>query len=72
MSVNGKRDEFVIGDLLALAESAGIKAKLATDIIAEVAAAVRNWAVFAAEAGVAESTVVKIQNTHRHFDETSR
>jgi serine/threonine-protein kinase HipA len=72
MSINGKRDDFVTGDLLALAESAGIKAKLAKGIIGEVAEAVRNWAVFAADAGVGESTVVNIQRSHRRFDETGQ
>lgn len=69
MSVNGKRDEFVIGDLLALAQSAGIKTKPAKGIIDEVGQAVRDWAVFADQAGVVQSTAAKIQNTHRNFDE---
>ncbi|MBL4673527.1 MAG: type II toxin-antitoxin system HipA family toxin [Arenicella sp.] len=69
MSVNGKRDEFVTSDLLALAESTGIKATLAKGIVDEVAEAVSDWPVFAAEAGVDERTVVKIKNTHRRLDE---
>lgn len=70
MSVNGKRDKFVIGDLFALAESAGIKAKLAKGIIDDVAQAVRSWAVFADQAGVVESTAARIKHTHRPFDES--
>lgn len=68
MSVNGKRDEFVIDDLLSLAKSAGIKARQAKGIIGEVAEAVSNWPVFAAEAGVSKSTSLKIQSTYRRFD----
>jgi serine/threonine-protein kinase HipA len=68
MSINGKRDAFVEGDLLALAMSAGIKARLAKGIIGEVTEAVSNWAAFAAEADVAENAVIKIKGTHRRLD----
>ena len=67
MSINAKRDEFVLDDMLELAKSAGIKARLAKGIVDHVAGAVSNWAVFAAEAGVSESTEAKIKGTHRRF-----
>ena len=65
MSVNGKRDEFFLDDLLSLANSAGIKTGLAKGIVDQVAGAVSEWAVFAEQAGVPESTVAKIKMTHR-------
>ncbi len=68
MSINGKRGAFVVGDLLALAMSAGIKARLAKGIISEVTEAVSNWASFAAEADVAKNAVIKIKRTHRRLD----
>jgi serine/threonine-protein kinase HipA len=72
MSVNGKRDEFVLDDVLALATSAGIKARLAKNIVGEVAQAVSNWAAFADQADVAESTVINIKSTHRRLDVTPK
>jgi serine/threonine-protein kinase HipA len=68
MSINGKRGAFVVGDLLALAMSAGIKARLAKGIISEVTEAVSNWASFAVEADVAKNAVIKIKRTHRRLD----
>ena len=70
MSVNGKRDEFVLDDLLALAKSAGIKAGQAKGFVGQVAEALSKWPVFAADAGVPERTVAKIKDTHRRFDVT--
>jgi serine/threonine-protein kinase HipA len=67
MSVNGKRDAFVLDDILALAKSAGIKMRLAKGIVDQVAGAVGEWPTFAAQGGVPESTVAKIKGTHRRF-----
>ncbi|NNE42024.1 MAG: type II toxin-antitoxin system HipA family toxin [Marinicaulis sp.] len=65
MSVNGKRDEFDIDDLLALARSGGIKPAKARDIAQEVDASVSKWRDFAAEASMDEVTIKKISATHR-------
>jgi serine/threonine-protein kinase HipA len=66
MSINGKRDAFVLDDLLALAETGGIKKARATGIIDEVDKAVGRWPEFAAEAGIPEAPANRIQNAHRH------
>jgi len=71
MSINGKRDKFLLDDLLALASVADIKAKQAKAIIAEVANAVAQWQGFAELAGVNQETADSIQNAHRSFDGVS-
>lgn len=58
MTVGGKREGITAGDLLVLAEEMNIRQ--ARDVIAEVGAAVRRWPEFAAEAGVAEESMVGI------------
>jgi len=65
MSVNGKRDNFDMSDILQLAESAGIKTRSAKNIVGEVASAIGKWASFADEAGVAIDTVAKLRLAHR-------
>ncbi len=71
MSINGKRDKFLLDDLLALASVADIKAKQAKAIIAEVANAVAQWQGFAELAGVNQQTADSIRNAHRSFDGVS-
>lgn len=66
MSVNGKRDGFVIDDLIALAESGAIKPAKARRIIEEVATAVGKWVEFATAARVEEETQERIGQAHRH------
>ncbi len=68
MSINGKRDNFLLDDLLALGSVADIKAKQAKVIIAEVANAVAQWRSFAEHAGVNRQTAESIQKAHRSFD----
>ncbi|MFT5611307.1 MAG: serine/threonine-protein kinase HipA [Polaribacter sp.] len=65
MSINGKRDGFSLDDLLELAKSGGIKARLAKSIVSEVAEAADNWPLFANEAGVSETTIEKIRGSFR-------
>jgi serine/threonine-protein kinase HipA len=67
MSVNGKRGGFVLDDFLALANSTGIKTRLAKGIIDQVADAVDKWPEFAVQADVPESIMAKIKDTHRRF-----
>lgn len=68
MSINGKRDNFLLDDLLALGSVADIKAKQAKVIIDEVANAVAQWRGFAEHAGVDRQTAESIQKAHRSFD----
>ncbi|MBB3059484.1 type II toxin-antitoxin system HipA family toxin [Microbulbifer rhizosphaerae] len=65
MSINGKRDQFTLEDLVAVAESISIKKP--RDIIEEVAAAVARWPEFAERAGVKESFVRQIAENHRQL-----
>lgn len=65
MSVNGKRDRFERGDLLALANVAGIKKARANQMIDRVIEAVRRWPGFAEKAGVADARVVEVQANQR-------
>ena len=63
MSVNGKRDDFTQGDLLATAEQMGIRG--APALIEQVAAAVSRWARHAEEAGVDPEMKRTIGRSHR-------
>ena len=65
MSVNGKRDGFVLADLEACAKSAQMKRGRAKTILAEVTESVARWPEFAAEAQVGEDPMRRIQKTQR-------
>lgn len=65
MSINGKRDDFVKDDLIALARTGGIKRGRAAAIIEQVHDAVKKWPGFAETAGVNPVTADKIKSTHR-------
>lgn len=63
MSINGKRDDFIKEDLIAVAESIGIPK--ADAIINEVLDSVRSWPEFAKKAGVAPRHISDIAHNHR-------
>jgi serine/threonine-protein kinase HipA len=65
MSINGKRDGFVIEDFERCAESVSMRRGRATEIAGEVRAVVAEWPAYAAAAGVAEADVERIARTHR-------
>lgn len=65
MSINGKRDDLDISDLVALANVGGIKNRRARDIIEQVTTAVGAWKKYAEEAGVSKSQGNKIAKTFR-------
>ena len=65
MSLNGKRDDFVVEDFEACALNASMKRGRAKDILQDVGQAVSNWAVYAQEAGVPDDTAQRIAATHR-------
>ena len=67
MSINGKRDDFVVDDLLALASTAAIKSKRAKAIIAEVSNSVGKWVRFAEETGIERETTDRIWRSHRQL-----
>jgi serine/threonine-protein kinase HipA len=65
MSVNGKRNRFELGDLIALAKAADIKKARAEQMIQRVIEVVDRWPDFAVEAGVNDEQIKKIQAGHR-------
>jgi serine/threonine-protein kinase HipA len=65
MSVNGKRDGFVIDDLLQCADTVSMQRTRARAIVAEVAAAVTDWPTHAAEAEVPERRAAAIEKNLR-------
>ena len=67
MSVNGRRDGFVLDDLLAFAEYCSIRTRQAKAIIREVEEAVERWPEFAAEAGLREERFEVVGASFRRF-----
>ena len=65
MSINGKRDDFTVADLRAVASVAGLARGRAESILADMYSAVSGWRPLAAEAGVAEPLVERIARSHR-------
>ena len=65
MSINGKRDNFELSDLVALASVGGIKKRKAKEITSQVIEAVGTWRKQADAAGVPEEDAVKIQKVLR-------
>ena len=65
MSTNGKRDGFTQSDLITFAGTGGIKKAKAQRILAEVSQAVADWRTHAAEGGVPERDVVRIERSQR-------
>jgi serine/threonine-protein kinase HipA len=69
MSVNSKRDGFDVEDLIALAETGGIKPAKARRIIEAVDASIGKWSDFADAAGVDDETRDRIGAAHRRLRE---
>ncbi len=65
MSLNGKRDQFVLEDFKVCATSAGLKQGRYKTLLDEVRTAVNAWADFAEQAGVPEATMSRIRMAHR-------
>lgn len=65
MSVNGKRDNFTLYDLLAFAEVAGVKQTKARELIAQVESAITKWECIADEIGIADNITQSISLAHR-------
>lgn len=63
MSINGKRDHFMLEDLVGVGESISIRKPL--HIIHEVVDAVKRWPEFARQAGVNEVHISEISKHHR-------
>lgn len=65
MSINGKRDHFILDDLLAVGRQ--VRGMNARQVIAEVHAAVARWPEIARGVGVAEAMVEAIRTSHRLY-----
>ncbi len=65
MSINGRRDDFSVADLRAVAAVAGLRRGRAEAILAEVSDVVAHWPAVAEEAGVAEQMAEQIGRSHR-------
>lgn len=67
MSVGGKRDGFVVDDLVAFGRFCNLKAAQARRILGEVLEAVGTWKEIADEAGVSPKTADEVARHHRRF-----
>ena len=65
MTINGKRDGILRGDVRTAGRSAGLKQGRADALLDEVTAAVSRWPDCAAKAGVPGDVVERIRSTHR-------
>lgn len=65
MSVNGKRDQFELADLVACARNAGLKRGRAATLLEQVITAARRWKDHAEDAGVPERDAEKIASVFR-------
>lgn len=67
MSINGKRDNFTLVDLVTVGESISIPKPL--EIVAQVRHAVERWPEFAGEAEVRRERILEIAGYHRRLTE---
>lgn len=65
MTINGKRDDFTLEDLLAV--GAQVRGMDVRQIVREVGRAVARWPEIAREVGVAETTIDAIARSHRLY-----
>jgi serine/threonine-protein kinase HipA len=65
MTINGRRDGFVISDIHAVGRSAGLKEGRAAALLEEVTDAVRRWPEFADRARLPGDIVQKIRTAQR-------
>ncbi len=65
MTINGRRDGFVMADIQAAGRHAGLKQGRAAALLEEVTAAVKRWPEFADRAGLPAEVVAKIRAAQR-------
>ena len=65
MSLNGKRDEFDLEDLIAFGAYCGFSRRRSQSLIAQVSAPVSAWRTYADDAGVYEVDAARIQKALR-------
>ncbi|MEN8178404.1 MAG: type II toxin-antitoxin system HipA family toxin [Pseudomonadota bacterium] len=67
MSLNGERDDFQVEDLVAFAQTAGLKKAKAMALLREVASSVKNWRGYAEATGVSTRDMNRIEKTFRIY-----
>jgi serine/threonine-protein kinase HipA len=67
MSLNGKRDGFKTEDLIAFAQTAGVKKTKAMAILKEVSNSVKNWRSYATTASVSSHDIHRIEKAFRLY-----
>ena len=67
MSLNGKRDDFELGDLIAFAQSAGLKKNRSMNLLKQIAGSVSSWRHHASQAGVSKRDTDRIEQAFRRF-----
>jgi serine/threonine-protein kinase HipA len=65
MSVNGKRDDFVIEDLVTCAKAGGVQTRRIRPLLQQVHDAISRWPEFAKAAAVKSEWINQIGHTHR-------
>ena len=65
MSLNGKRDDFDLEDLVTFGGYCGFSRRRALALVEEVSAPVSAWRAYADDAGVYEADAVRIQRALR-------
>lgn len=68
MSINGKRDDFTLGDLISAGEKTALSKQKIRSIIAQVISVKEQWLVFAEKAGVDGVLAEGIGRTFRQFE----
>jgi len=69
MSVNGKRDNFDLDDLIECAETISMKRNTALEIVKQVQEAVSDWPEIAEGIKIPDKTIKQIRNAHRNLIE---
>jgi serine/threonine-protein kinase HipA len=65
MSINGKRNDFSLADLRAVAAVAGLPRGRAESIYAEISEVLTGWPALAEDLGIEEQTIEQIGRSHR-------
>lgn len=65
MTLNGKRDDFNLDEMIGFAHNAGLKQRQARRLLDEVAAAVSDWRRYAGAAGVRSRDMQRIEKAFR-------
>ena len=65
MSLNGKRDNFILSDFISCGERFSFKRGVVVELVKQLSEAISNWTKFAAEAGIAPDIIDAISKHHR-------